>query len=115
MASVQECEQALQTVARRLAALDPEVRNRHVVERSVSCRVPDLEVVFVARLASAGLVDLRCQDDATKPAAQLRLTASSDDLLALLEGRLAAPAAWATGRLRVEASVRDLLRLRALL
>ena len=46
---------------------------------------------------------------------QVRLAATSDDLVALVAGALTPPAAWATGRLTVEASVLDLLRLRALL
>ena len=47
--------------------------------------------------------------------AQVRLAASSDDLVALVAGDLTLGAAWATGRLVVEASVLDLLRLRSLL
>jgi putative sterol carrier protein len=46
---------------------------------------------------------------------QVRLAASSDDLVALVSGDLTPPVAWATGRLTVEASVLDLLRLRSLL
>jgi putative sterol carrier protein len=37
---------------------------------------------------------------------------TSDDLLALVAGQLKVPAAWATGRIKVEAGVRDLLTLR---
>jgi hypothetical protein len=39
----------------------------------------------------------------------------SGRLVALVAGDLGLPAGWATGRLTVEASVLDLLRLRALL
>ena len=113
MATEQECERALQSLARRLAAVDAEQRARFpVVERTVSCAVPDLGVVFSGRLDEEGLTEVRRTDDT---AAQVRLAASSDDLLELLEGRLSVPAAWATGRLKVEASVLDLLKLRSLL
>lgn len=115
MASVAECEQALRSLVDRLAAVDPEVRSKHVVHRSVSCRVPDLDVVFLAQLGDDGLDGLRCQDGAETSGAQVRLSAASDDLLALVDGRLSPPAAWATGRLKVEASVLDLLKLRTLL
>ena len=116
MASEQDCEEALHRLAARIAALDPELLDKHVVPRSLSCRVPDLGVVFLARVAPGGLQDLRCErDGSAEPAAQVRLTAASDDLVALLEGRLSPAAAWATGRLRIEASVLDLLRLRSLL
>jgi putative sterol carrier protein len=47
-------------------------------------------------------------------AAQIRLEMSSDDLLALVDGRLNLATAWATGRVRVHAGVRDLIRLRSL-
>ncbi len=45
----------------------------------------------------------------------MRLAAASDDLLALVDGELSPPMAWATGRLKVQASPLDLLKLRALI
>ncbi len=116
MASVQECEAALQELAARFAAVDPDLRRKHAVDRTVSCRVPDLGVVFHVRLLDGHVVDLqhRAVTDGA-PAAQVRLAAASDDLVALVAGDLTPPVAWATGRLTVEASVLDLLRLRALL
>jgi hypothetical protein len=115
VASVQECEQALQCLAERLAAVDPELRSKYVVTRTVSCRVPDLGVVFLATLDDSGIADLRCADGKDTEGAQVRLAASSDDLLGLVAGTISPPAAWATGRLKVEASVLDLLKLRTLL
>jgi hypothetical protein len=47
--------------------------------------------------------------------AQIRLTIGSDDLVALVDGRLNFAAAWARGRVKLEASFGDLLRLRKLL
>ena len=116
MASLQECEAALQDLATRFAAVDPDLRRRHAVDRTVSCHVPDLAVVFDVRLTDGSVVDMACrpeQDDVTQ--AQVRLAAASDDLVALVAGDLTPPVAWATGRLTVEASVLDLLRLRSLL
>ena len=116
MASLQECEAALQELAARFAAVDADLRRRHAADRTVSCRVPDLGVVFSVRLHDGSVEDVRCRPE-HDPAetAQVRLAADSDDLVALVSGALAPPAAWATGRLTVEASVLDLLRLRALL
>ena len=114
MASVQECERALRGLADKLSAVDPELRGKHIVARTLSCSVPDLDVVFLASLEESGLQDLRVADD-EDGSAQVRLTAASDDLVALVDGDLSAPAAWATGRLRVSASPLDLLKLRALL
>ncbi len=115
MASVQECELALQSLAERLAEIDADTRSRYVVPRTLACRVPDLDVVFLARLGEEGLADLRCSDGDDTDGAQVRLSADSDDLLALVGGELSPPMAWATGRLKVQASPLDLLKLRALL
>jgi len=112
VASVQECEDALRDLADRLAELDPELRRRYVVERSVSCRIPDLEMVFVGRLCDDGLLDIHSE---AAERAQVRLTVGSDDLLALADGRLAVPTAFATGKLRVQAGPLDLLKLRSLI
>lgn len=115
VASVQQCETALRSLADRLCSIDPDVRARYVVERTLACRVPDLDVVFLATLNDDGLEQLRCYDGDDTDGAQVRLAAASDDLLALLEGELSPPVAWATGRLKVQASPMDLLKLRALL
>ena len=112
MASEAEVESAVRAVAARLSELDPELRRKHVIDRTVSCTVRDLDVVWSARLCDDGLCDVTAT---TSDRAQVRLHATSDDLVALVEGRLAVPAAVATGRLRVQASPLDLLRLRALL
>jgi predicted lipid carrier protein YhbT len=116
VASLQECEAALQDLASRFAAVDIDLRRRHAADRTVSCRVPDLAVVFSVRLTDGHVGDVSCsaQHDVDVQA-QVRLTAASDDLVALVAGDLGLPTAWATGRLTVEASVLDLLRLRSLL
>jgi predicted lipid carrier protein YhbT len=113
VASEQECEAALQRLASQLAELDPESRRKHVVERTVCCRVKDLDLSFSGRLTGEGLQDMAQTDDGAT--AQVRLTVGSDDLVALTEGRLGFGTALATGKLRIDASVLDLIRLRSLL
>lgn len=115
MASLPECEQALQSLVARLADVPAHVRGRYVVSRTLACRVPDLDVVFLANLGDDGIEELRHAPGDDTAGAQVRLAADSDDLLALVQGELSPPAAWATGRLKVEASVLDLLKLRTLL
>lgn len=112
MASLTECDSALRCLIDKLAIVEPEVRRRYIVERTVSCRISDLGVTYSGRLGDDGISELTTGDDVK---AQLRLTVASDDLVALVEGRLAAPTAWAIGRLRIQASPLDLLKLRALL
>ena len=112
MASEAECEAALHALADLLARVEPDVRGRYVLDRSVSCKIPDLGVTWSARICEDGLIGLTTEDDAR---AQLRLAVSSDDLIALVEGRQAFPVAFATGKLRVQASPLDLLKLRQFL
>jgi len=115
VASLDACEQALLNLVDRLAEIHPDVRGKYVVTRTLACRIPDLDVVFFATLNDDGIEDLRHSEGAQTAGAQVRLAAQSDDLIALVQGELSPPSAWATGRLKVEASVLDLLKLRTLL
>jgi len=115
VATLQECERALVSLRDRLAAVDPEIRSRYVVTRTLACKVPDLDVVFLATLNDEGIEELRRIPGSDTDGAQVKLVTGSDDLLALVEGELSPPMAWATGRLKVQASPMDLLKLRALL
>lgn len=112
MASVAECEAALHDLAARLHAVDAEMREQHAVDRTVSLWISDLKETFSGRLGASGLTDISRggQHDG-----QVRVRVSSDDLIALTKGELSFPVAWATGRVKVDASIADLLRLRSLL
>lgn len=111
MATVAACRVAIIELAERLAGADDRVK-QHVLDRTLSCRVPDLEVVFSGRLLDGALVDITTDP---RPKAQIRLTIRSDDLIDLVDGRLNFAHAWATGRVRLDASIRDLLKLRAMM
>ena len=50
MASRQECEQAVQALVDRVADLDPELRRRHAMDRTLSWRVPDVDLRLLATL-----------------------------------------------------------------
>jgi putative sterol carrier protein len=112
MASLAQCRRALHDLVDRLAEVDPELRRKHSVDRTLSCYIPDLDVTFSGVLTEQGLDDIT---EEPRPEAQVRLTVDSDDLLALCRGELAVATAWARGRLRIDASVLDLLRLRTLI
>ena len=112
MPTVQDCETALQALAARLAGVDPDLRDRHGIDRTLTCHLPDLETDFSGRIEDGVLVGLTAR---ANPAAQIRVTVRSADLIALTEGRLNFPVAWATGRVRIDASMLDLLKLRSLL
>lgn len=115
VATVQQCRAALETLGERLRAVDPDVRARHLPDRSVSCRIRDLDVTFAGRLGPDGVQDLRLDDPAESKPADVRLTLSSDELVALAERPEEFVSSWLRGRVQVSAAVRDLLRLRTLL
>lgn len=112
MATVEECEAALHDLAARLGAVDAETRRERVVDRTLSCWISDLKECFTGRLGADGLTDIARSD---QPDGQVRLKVTSDDLIALTQGELSFPVAWATGRVKVDASISDLLKLRSLL
>ncbi len=111
MATLAECEAAVAHVATLLHRADDSVR-AHAEDRTVSLLVPDLDVLFSGRLHEGHLVDVTTDE---RDKAQIRVTIASDDLVKLVAGRLAFPQAFASGRVRIDASIRDLLRLRTLL
>ncbi|MEU5880445.1 SCP2 sterol-binding domain-containing protein [Spirillospora sp. NPDC047279] len=113
MANEEDCRIALDRVAERLGEVDPDQLARHVVERTISCRIPDLDVAYMTRLHAGGLD--KFEPTADPGSAQVRLTVGSDDLVALANDALNPAKAWAAGRLKIEASIFDLLRLRKLL
>jgi putative sterol carrier protein len=111
MASVDDCRQALLDLAARLDA-NAETRGKLDLERTLACRVPDLGTAFHARLTGGRLVDIADGDD---PKAKIVLIADSDNLIALVAGRLDVTRAVASRQVSIKANPFDLLKLRKLL
>jgi hypothetical protein len=112
VATIDECMTALRGILGSLAAH----KAAEGLDRSLSCRLTDLDQVVLGRLAGGTVRDLHAVPDApTVPRADIRLAMTSDDLLALTDGRLSFGPAWATGRVKLEAGLRDMLRLRKIL
>ncbi len=115
MATLDECRDAVSELAERLTQAGDTVRTQ-AADRTIACRVLDLAVTFTAHLTDGELADLQVAPmGAETESAQIKLTVNSDDLVALVDGTLAFPHAWATGRVRLDASFRDLLKLRTML
>jgi putative sterol carrier protein len=110
VATVDECEHALHGLAAKLAANDGSTRKAGF-DRRLTCKLRDLDVIFGGRLHDGLLTGITRADQAD---GQVRLTMTSDDLLALVDGSLKIASAWATGRIKVEAGVMDLLKLRTI-
>jgi putative sterol carrier protein len=112
MATVEECREALSHFAGRMSSVDAGVKKKHAPDRALGCHLSDLEIDFRGRLVEGALIDI---ERALDPHAQIKLTLTSDDLVSLANGELSFTSAWASGRLEVDASVFDLLKLRSLL
>lgn len=113
MASLEECRAALQELLAKLDGIDPNARRNNVPDRTIELVLLDLDAYFSGRWRDGELCDMVDGPCPTRP--NVRLAMSSDDLLDLTSGRLSFAHAWATGRIRLDASLRDLLRLRKML
>ena len=111
MATVDECRTALNELAARLDK-SAEARGKLDFERTLACRLTDQPAAFHARLTGGRLVDIADGDD---PKAKIALTATSDDLIALVTGKLDVTRAVASRQVSIKANPFDLLKLRKLL
>lgn len=96
----------------RLTALEPGHRAILPARRTIEANCTDLEVMYHAHWREGQLSEL-----VSGPAdrADIRIHVVSHDLIGLADGTVRFRDAFAAQRLRVEASVTDLLRLRAVL
>ncbi|MET8474596.1 SCP2 sterol-binding domain-containing protein [Streptomyces sp. NPDC006422] len=115
MATTEECRAALDKLSDNMAGADGDVRAAAALDRSLSCRITDLDVTFSGRLQDGRIEVLDTRSGPPAEKAQIRLAMTGDDLVAMVNGELNFAKAWASGRVRLEASFRDLLRLRTLL
>jgi Alkyl sulfatase C-terminal len=115
MATLDECRDALDRFSANLASAEGGARDAAALDRSLSCHVTDLGSTFTGRLAYGRLQDVTAVSGVPAAKAQIRLTMKSDDLLAMVAGDLHFAKAWASGRVKVHAGLRDVLRLRSLL
>jgi hypothetical protein len=115
MRTIEECQRALERLSDNLTRANGDLRSAVTLDRSLSCRITDLDVTFVGRLVQSRIEDVTAVPGPARERAQIRLTMASDDLVALVDGELHFAKAWGTGRIKLEASLLDLLRLRSLL
>ena len=115
MATIEECRSALEKLSDNMQKAEGDVRTAAAMDRSVSCRITDLDVTFVGRLTGGRIeVDETLQGPPPEKA-QIRLAMAGDDLVAMVDGGLNFAKAWGSGRVKLEASLFDLFRLRKLL
>ncbi|GGX50705.1 SCP2 sterol-binding domain-containing protein [Streptomyces fructofermentans] len=115
MATIEECRSALDTLSDNMAGAGGDVHDAAALDRSLSCRVTDLDITFVGRLRDGRIQVLDTVEGPPAEKAQIRLAMTGDDLVAMVGGELNFAKAWGSGRVRLEAGLRDLVRLRKLL
>ncbi|MEV5202407.1 SCP2 sterol-binding domain-containing protein [Streptomyces sp. NPDC053720] len=115
MATMAECRSALDRLSDNLAGADGDVRGAAALDRSLSCHIKDLDRTFTGRLTNGRIQVLDTVDGPPREKAEIRLAMTGDDLVAMVDGELNFAKAWGSGRVRLEAGFRDLLRLRSLL
>jgi hypothetical protein len=114
LATAEDCRKALEGLTARLSDMHPDDRAAHLVDRTLSCEVPDLGVMFLTRLGPDGAEPVREATEEDKPA-QVRFVANSDVIVSISDDPGSFARAWLSGRLRVHANIFDLLRLRKLI
>ncbi|MEV6588700.1 SCP2 sterol-binding domain-containing protein [Streptomyces acidicola] len=115
MATIEECRSALDKLSENLAGANGDVRSAATLDRSLSCHITDLDVTFAGRLTDGRIRVLDTLQGPPRERAEIRLTMSGDDLVSMVNGELHFAKAWGSGRVRLEAGLLDLLRLRKLL
>lgn len=115
MATIEECRAALDKLSDSMQRAEGDVRAAAAMDRSVSCHLTDLDVTFTGRLTGGRIEVHDTLPGPPREKARIRLALTGDDLVTLVDGELHFARAWSTGRVKLEAGLRDLLRLRKLL
>lgn len=108
MATTDDVEQSLQSLMERLDSADPP--SGAIPDRAILCIVPDLGTAYRADVRDSRILAVEPADP--KAHADVRITARSDELIAMIEGRLPVGPALLMRRVRVDASPADLMLLR---
>lgn len=112
MATAEQCRTALETFAAQLASNNEQVKSKLTFERTLACDITDLGISFHGKFSQGALGAIADGDD---PSAEIRMTVGSDDLVALVNNELEFGKAFASGRVKLKASIMDLLKLKAIL
>ena len=112
MATQDECQGAIETLLGRLGEVDPTVRKSKLPDRTIGVQILDLDLTFLGDLKDGEIFNVRVDEGGVKP--QIRIVCNSDDLILMTDGELGFAHAWATGRVRLDAGIRDLIRMRNL-
>jgi len=106
-------EQVFRNRIRRFDETDPTSKPSVSAPRSILCEIPDLKLMYRGDYRDGKIQKFsRVKNHST---GDITIEVSSDDLVALAEGRMSLTRAIFTGRLSVDAGASDLMLLRQLL
>jgi hypothetical protein len=114
MAEEDEVRDAVERLATMFDDLDDATR-RKIPDATVTVLVRDLDVAYGCRFAGGDVVDVEEIPVDAVGTATVRIRTDSDTLLDVVDGRLHFGHGWATGKIRVDAKFRDILKLRSFL
>jgi hypothetical protein len=114
VATAEECRQALERLTGQIADMDPKDREAFLADRDLSVEITDLGITFRTHLRPDGASPVTVANGSDAPA-QVRFSVKSDDLVAIADDPGIFIRSWLTGRLKIHASVTDMLRLRKLI
>jgi hypothetical protein len=113
VATKPEVERQLAALMARLDGNEANVRSAIPSRKVLRCHVPDLDATWYS-VVDDGHVSPPTEVS-PNGSADITLTVGSDDLVDLVSGRVSFLSAFTAGKVRVDASIVDLLRLRSLL
>ncbi len=116
MATQKQVESKLRQLIGRLDKADEGVRDKLTRAlpnpRIVQIEVSDIDAAYWTELGGGHLGDLH---PGRAPDPDIRMTSSSDDLVAMVDGTKSLFSSYLAGHVKVQASISDLLALRRML
>ena len=110
VASAAEVERSIRSLMKKLSDASPDPDS--IPNRTILVLLPDLKTAYRVELKGGKLRGLR--KASTTDATDARITAKSDDMVALIDGRLGVAYAFLTGKVKIDAPASDLMMLRKL-
>ncbi|MFZ1361319.1 MAG: hypothetical protein WAS05_00080 [Candidatus Nanopelagicales bacterium] len=112
MASLKQVQEIVDEGLEKFEEYPLEVRQKNLPDRTFEVLILDYDKAYRGEVTDGEIVSLTF--GAPGPRTDVRMVLTSDDLVALHSGELKFATAWASGRVRIDASIRDLLSLRTL-
>ncbi len=112
MASLEQVQEIIDAGIEWFDEYPLEDRKKNLPNRTFEVLILDYDKAYRGEVVDGEIIDLTFGHPG--PRTDVRMVLTSDDLVALHEGELKFASAWAAGRVRIDASIRDLLSLRAL-